>query len=42
MKLSAEIGRAFIQHIYTSEMQEDVLKDHARAFLSLGEMYNLE
>ena len=42
MKLSAEIGRAFTRYIYTSQMQEDVLKDHAQAFLSLGEMYNLE
>ena len=42
MKLSAKIGRAFVQYIYTSEVQEDVLKDHAKAFLSLGEMYNLE
>ena len=42
IKLSAEIGRTFVQYIYTGEMQVDVLKEHALAFLEMGEMFNLQ
>ena len=42
MKLSAEVGRAFVRFIYTGEVQEDVLKENAPAFLEMGEMYNLK
>ena len=42
IKLSEEVGRAFLQFIYTSHMVEDVLKGHPTAFLALGEMYDLQ
>ena len=42
MKLSAEVGRAFVRFIYTGEVQEDVLQANAPAFLEMGEMYNLQ
>ena len=42
IKLSAEVGRAFVRYIYTGELEQDVLKENAPAFLNMGEMYNLE
>ena len=42
MKLSAEVGRAFVKFIYTEEVQEDLLKEHASAFLAMGELYDLQ
>ena len=42
IKLSAEVGRAFIRFIYSGELQEDLLKEHALAFLAMGELYDLE
>ena len=42
IKLSAEVGRAFVRFIYTGEVQEDVLKEYVSAFLEMGEMYNLQ
>ena len=38
IKLSAEVGRAFVRFIYTGEVIEDVFKEHPSAFLELGEM----
>ena len=42
MKLSAEVGRAFIQFVYTEQVPEDIMKEHALAFLALGELYDLQ
>ena len=39
--LSQEVGRALIRFIYTGKMEEELLKEHASAFLSLGEMFEL-
>ena len=36
IKLSAEVGRAFVRFIYTGEVQEDVMKENASAFLEMG------
>ena len=41
IKLSAEVGRAFLRYIYVGEVQEDLLKEHTSAFLEMGEMYEL-
>ena len=41
IKLTEEVGKGFLQYLYTSNLQEDLLKEHAPAFLSLGEMYDL-
>ena len=37
-----QIGRAFLRFIYTGEMNENLLKEHAPAFLELGEKYQME
>ena len=42
IKLSVEIGQAFVKFIYTGKMDEAVLQENALAFLALGEMYHLE
>ena len=42
LNLSAEVGRAFLRFIYTGEMQEDVMKDNASAFLEMGQVYYLQ
>ena len=42
INLSAEVGRVFVRFIYTGEVQEDIMKEHASAFLELGEMYDLQ
>ena len=42
LNLSAEVGRAFLRFIYTGEMQEDVMKENASAFLEMGQMYDLQ
>ena len=36
IKLSAEVGRAFVRFIYTGEVQEDVMKENTSAFLEMG------
>ena len=41
IKLTEMVGKGFLQYLYTSNLQEDLLKEHAPAFLSLGEMYDL-
>ena len=42
IKLSAEAGRAFVRFIYTEKVEVDLLKEHALAFLAMGEMYNMQ
>ena len=42
LNLSAEVGRAFLRFIYTGEMQEDVMKDNASAFLDMAQVYYLQ
>ena len=42
IELSEEVGRAFVRFIYTGEVHEDVMKEHASAFLALGELYNMK
>ena len=37
-----EIGRAFLQFIYTGRLKENLLKEHAPSFLELGEKYQME
>ena len=41
IELSEEVGRAFVRFIYTGKLDENLLKEHAPAFLELGEMYDL-
>ena len=33
---------AFVQYIYTGKMHEELLKEHAAAFLAMGELYDLQ
>ena len=42
IELSGEAGRAFVRFIYTGDLEESVLEEHALAFLALGEMYDLQ
>ena len=42
IKISAEVGRAFVRYIYTEDVERELMKEQASAFLSLGEMYNLQ
>ena len=42
VQFSREAGRAFVQYIYTGKVQEDLLKEHAAAFLAMGELYDLQ
>ena len=42
IELSEEVGRAFVRFMYTGEMDKDVLKMHAVAFLELGEKYDVQ
>merc|ERR1719234_2580999 len=37
-----EVGRAFVRVIYTGAVEEDLLKEHALAFMAMGEMYDLQ
>ena len=39
IELSEEVGRAFVKYLYTGELDEDLLKEHAVAFLELGNQY---
>ena len=40
--LSEEVGRAFVKFIYTGELEEDMLKEQAVAFLELGNKYDVQ
>ena len=42
IELSEDVGRAFIQFVYLGKLDERLLKEHAPAFLELGEMYDLQ
>ena len=42
IEFSKEAGGAFLRYIYTGEMQEALLKEHATAFLAMGELYDLQ
>ena len=42
IKISADVGRAFVRYIYTEDVERELMKEQASAFLSLGEMYNLQ
>ena len=42
IKFSADVGKSFVRYIYTGEVQEDVLTEHASAFLAMGELYDLQ
>ena len=42
IKLSAEVGQAFVQFVYTEQVPEQIMKEHAPAFLALGELYDLQ
>ena len=42
IEFSEAVGRAFVRFIYTGDMQEDLLKEHASAFLAMGELYDLQ
>mgnify|MGYP002054708265 CR=1 FL=1 len=41
IELSEDVGRAFIQFVYLGKLDVSLLKEHAPAFLELGEMYDL-
>ena len=42
IKLLAEVGRVFVRFIYTGDLEEELMKEQAQAFLELGEMYDLQ
>ena len=42
IELSEEVGQAFVRFIYTGELEEDKLKDHAIALLELGNKYDIK
>ena len=42
IELSEEVGRAFVMFIYTGELEDNLLKEHALAFLELSEKYNIQ
>ena len=42
IELSGEVGQAFVRFIYIGELEEDKLKEHALAFLELGNKYQME
>ena len=42
IKFSKDAGRAFVRFIYTGEVEESLLKEHATAFLAMGELYDLQ
>ena len=42
IKLTEDIGYAFVKFIYTGTVDEAVLKEFALGFLALGEMYDLQ
>ena len=41
IQLSEEVGRAFVQFIYTGKLEDQKLSEHPSAFLALGDMYEL-
>ena len=41
IEFSGEVGQAVVRFIYTGEVQKGLLKEHASAFLAMGELYDL-
>ena len=42
IQLTADVGRALVQFIYTGEVLEDLLNEQPSAFLAMGEMFDLQ
>ena len=42
LNLSEEVGRAFVQFIYTGELKEGMLEEQPDAFLELGNKYDMQ
>ena len=42
IKLSGEVGQAFVKFIYTGEVEQALLKGHRSAFLAMGELYDIK
>ena len=42
IQLSEEVGRAFVRFIYTGELEGNLLKEQATAFLELGNKYDVQ
>ena len=42
IKLSEEVGRAFLRFIYTGELEERLLKEHTIGLLELGDKYDVQ
>ena len=42
IELPEEVGQAFVKYMYTSHLEEDMLKEEALAFLELGNKYDVQ
>ena len=42
VKMSKEVGQAFLKFIYTGEIDDATLTEHAPGLLAMGEMYDLK
>ena len=42
VNMSKEVGHAFLKFIYTGEVDEATLTEHAPGLLAMGEMYDLK
>ena len=42
VKMSKEVGQAFLKFIYTGEVEDATLTEHALGLLAMGEMYDLK
>ena len=42
IQISEEVGRAFVQFIYTGKLEDQKLNEHPLAFLALSEKYDLQ
>ena len=41
VEISAEVGRAFVEYIYTAKLDKDILEREAIAFLEVGDKYQV-
>jgi len=41
MNISAEVGRAFVEFIYTAKLDKEILAKEAVSFLELGDKYQM-
>ena len=41
VEISAEVGRAFVEYIYTAKLDKDILEREAVAFLEVGDKYQV-